>query len=393
MTKIEQLKHDVIYRSLDNAVVMESIKEKLNSGKTLRIKLGIDPTSPNIHLGRAVPLLRLRRFQELGHQIVFIIGNFTGTIGDASDKESERPMLEQKTVDENFKTYVKQVGKIIDIDKAEIRYNADWLDKLSYREVLGQMNFFSVNDFVSRDLIKRRLEEGKRVNLREVIYPLLQGYDSVAVNADIEIGGTDQWFNLLAGRTLQKHYNQTPQDIISNVLIPGLDGRKMSSSWGNGVNLLDDPKTMFGKLMSMNDEVIMDFYTHCTLIPMEEINQIQMELDNGTNPKEIKMNLAQVITAFYHSEKEALAERENFNRVFSSNKMPENIQEYETTRTNVVEVLLDSKIVTSKSQAKRLINQKGIKVNQKSIESYEYQLKNGDILQKGKREFLKIKIK
>ncbi|MBU1112157.1 MAG: tyrosine--tRNA ligase, partial [Nanoarchaeota archaeon] len=233
--KIEEL----LNRGVEEIIDRLNLKNKLKSGKRLRIKLGIDPTSPNIHLGRSIPLLKLRDFQELGHKIILIIGDFTGLIGDTSDKDSERPMLSEETVRENLKTYIKQAAKIINVGSAEIHHNSEWLGKLGYMDIGRQADVFSLNEFISRENISRRLEDGKRVSLRELLYPLMQGYDSVEVRANVEIGGTDQRFNLLAGRDVQRLYGQKPQDILTNPLIEGLDGRKMSSSFSNTINLFD----------------------------------------------------------------------------------------------------------------------------------------------------------
>ena len=250
--KIEEL----MTRGVEEIIDRSRLEENLKNEKQLRVKFGIDPTSKNIHLGRSIPLLKLRDFQELGHKIVLIIGDFTGLIGDTSDKESERPMLTDEIVNENLKSYIKQASKIIDIDKAEICYNSEWLSKLDYMNIGRQANVFSLNEFISRENISKRLDSGKRIYLRELLYPLMQGYDSVELKADVEIGGTDQRFNLLAGRDLQKFYNQEPQDILTNPIIEGLDGRKMSSSFGNSINLLDTPNDMFGKIMSIKDDFI-----------------------------------------------------------------------------------------------------------------------------------------
>ncbi len=267
----ETLIQDILTRSVDNVVDKEHLEARLKSGDKLRVKLGIDPTSPYLHIGRAIPLLKLCHFQELGHQIIFLIGDFTAVIGDTSDKDAERPMLSKDVVQENLRTYLDQARKVIDVDQAEIVYNSEWLSKLSYEEVGEQAEVFSVNDFISRSNIKDRLDKGGRVSLREMLYPLMQGYDSVAVKADVELGGADQWFNLLAGRKLQKQYAQEPQDIVTTVLLEGLDGRKMSSSFGNTINLTDKPKEMFGKVMSLRDELIGLYFEHATLLSIDQV--------------------------------------------------------------------------------------------------------------------------
>jgi len=238
---------EILTRGVSEVIDKENLKKRLLSGKRLCIKLGIDPTSPHIHIGRAVVLLKLKDFQDLGHKIVFIVGDSTGVIGDTSDKESERPMLSHKEVVQNAQSYIKQMGKVLNLKNVETHYNSEWLLKLNYNDIGAQADYFSVSDFIARENIKKRLHEGKRVSLREVLYPLMQGYDSVAIKADVELGGTDQRFNLLAGRKLQPHFNQTPQDILMVNLIMGTDGRKMSSSWGNTINITDEAEDMYGK--------------------------------------------------------------------------------------------------------------------------------------------------
>ena len=277
--------NEILTRGVDEVIQKEDLENKLLSGKQLRIKLGIDPTSPNVHIGRSIPILKLRDFQELGHQIVLIVGDFTGIIGDTSDKESERPMLTQEEIDINKKKYFDQVGKLLDMDKVEFRYNTEWLEKLTYREIGEHADQFSVADFIARDNIKRRLDAGKRVSLREVLYPLMQGYDSVAIGADVEIGGTDQRFNLLAGRTLQPKFGQEAQNILMTTLINGTDGRKMSSSWGNTINLTTPAKEMYGKVMSVNDSELITYFTMCTRDPLEEVEVIQKGLESRKPPR------------------------------------------------------------------------------------------------------------
>jgi len=274
---------NLLTRGVFEVIDLGHLKKKLLSGKKLRVKLGIDPTSPNLHIGRSIPILKLRDFQELGHQVVFIVGDFTGTIGDTSDKESERPALSDEQVKVNVKTYIEQVGRILDVDKTEVRYNSEWLRKLDYKEVCRQADIFSLAEFIARKNIKQRLRAENRISLRELIYPLMQGYDSVAVKADVELGGTDQRFNLLAGRKMQSFYKQKPQDIMTNILIDGLDGRKMSSSWGNVIDFLDSPKEMFGKVMSMDDQMIIPYFEHCTRIPMQKVKEFEDQLKNGKN--------------------------------------------------------------------------------------------------------------
>src|SRR3989344_5225557 len=306
MLNLNQQKIDeILTRGVYEVIDKGNLEKKLKSGKPLRIKLGIDPTSTDIHIGRAIPLLKLRDFQKLGHKIVLIIGDFTGVIGDTSDKDGERPMLDEKVIKQNMKTYSRQAEKIIDIKKCEVRYNSQWLRKLDYHEIGRQADNFSLNEFISRENIKKRLDLGKRISLRELMYPLMQGYDSVAVKANVEIGGTDQRFNLLAGRELQRYYKQEPQDIITNPLIEGLDGRKMSSSWQNTINLFDSPGEMFGKVMSLRDEFIIKYFILVTRVGVDKIKQYEADLAGGKNPRDYKVKLAKEIVKMYHGEKEA----------------------------------------------------------------------------------------
>lgn len=381
---------NILTRGVEELVDKENLEKKLTGGVKLRIKLGIDPTSPNIHLGRSIPLLKLKDFQEQGHTVVFIIGDSTGLIGDTSDKDSERPMLSKEIVQKNLETYIEQAAKIIDIKKAEIYHNSEWLDTLSYQEIGRQAGVFSLNSFIMRENIRRRLDDGKRVSLRELLYPLMQGYDSVKVRADVEIGGTDQRFNLLAGRDLQREYNQTPQDIITNPLLEGLDGRKMSSSWGNTVNILDTPNDMYGKIMSLKDEFIIRYFTLVTRIPLEVIDDYSLELKAGTNPRDIKKKLAYELVKMYHSENLAKDAQDYFVNTFTKKEVPNDIQSFTPKNYDLMSVLIDSKAVDSKSEIRRLLAQNSVKVNNEVVTDSGLILKVGDIVKKGKLFFVRI---
>lgn len=348
--------NEVLTRGVEEVINGENLKKKLKSGKQLRIKLGIDPTSPNIHIGRSIPLLKLRDFQNLGHQIILIIGDFTGLIGDTSDKESERPMLSGDVIKKNLKDYIKQAEKVIDIKKCEVHYNSNWLGKLDYYEIGQQADVFSLSDFISRENIKKRLDEGKRISFRELMYPLMQGYDSVAVKADVEIGGTDQRFNLLAGRDLQRYYKQEPQDILMNPLIEGLDGRKMSSSWGNVINLFDLAGDMYGKVMSLKDELVIKYFILTTRLEMSEIEKYKKEMESGVNPKNIKMKLAREMVKMYHGEKEAEEAEKAFENTFSKGEFPEDAQIVIVSKEDkIIDCLINNKIIESKSEFRRLV--------------------------------------
>jgi len=354
----EQKINELLTRGVDEVIHRDALKEKLKSGKTLRVKLGIDPTSPHLHIGRAVPLLKLRDFQELGHQIVFIVGDFTGVIGDTSDKESERPMLTTEEIEYNKATYFEQAGKILDLTTVECRYNSDWLGGLTYREIGEHANLFSVAEFIARDNIRRRLEGGSRVSLREMLYPLMQGYDSVAIEADVEVGGTDQRFNLLAGRTMQPHFGQTPQDILMNPLIPGIDGRKMSSSWGNTITILTEPADMYGRVMRMEDTEIITYFTVCTRVPQDEVAEIKEDLAGGGNPRDAKMRLAREIVTLYHGSDQARAAEEAFVDTFQKGEVPEEIPEVSPPYRDT---LVAHEVVASRAELRRLLEAGGVR--------------------------------
>ena len=364
----------------------ESLKKLLMSGKRLRVKLGIDPTSPNIHIGRAVTLLKLKDFQDLGHQIVFIVGDFTAVIGDTSDKDSERPMLEKGEIEKNKQTYFKQAGKILNLSKTETKNNSSWLEKLGYREIGEHANAFSVADFIARENIKKRMDEGKRVSLREILYPLMQGYDSIAVKADIEIGGTDQKFNLLSGRTLQEKMGQTPQHVLTTELILGTDGRKMSSSWGNTINLTDQPEDMFGKIMSVPDELTEVYLVTATRVPMSKVKEIM-----SSHPKEAKMFLAEELVRMYHGGTSAKKSRDNFENTFSKGETPKDVIEA-SYDTDMATTLLKAGVVSSKTEARRLLENGAIKISgtEEKITENETKPESGTVLKVGKHRFVKV---
>ncbi|MDB9944434.1 tyrosine--tRNA ligase [bacterium] len=385
----EQKIEELLTRGVEEVIQKDTLKEKLLSGKQLRVKLGIDPTSPDIHIGRAITLLKLRDFQELGHQIVLIVGDFTGVIGDTSDKESERPMLTKEEIEKNKETYKEQVAKILDIDSVEFHYNSEWLSKLTYQEICEQADKFSIAEFIARDNIKKRLDAGKRVSLRETLYPLLQGYDSVAIDADIEVGGTDQRFNLLAGRTLQQHYGKEPQDIIMGPLINGLDGRKMSSSWGNTITLNTKPNDMYGKVMSVADSEISTYLHVCTRIPLEEVQELQQQLEGDSNPRDIKMRLASEIVTLYHGVEAAQEAAQAFSDTFQQGKIPDDVVEVEKP---YIENSIEAGVVASKSEFRRLIEAGGVKDvdSGEKLSEIPEEIDSPQVIKIGKRRFIKL---
>jgi tyrosyl-tRNA synthetase len=393
----EQIVDEILTRGVSEVIDNENLRKKLLSGEKLRIKFGTDPTSPSIHLGRAVVLLKLRDLQELGHQIVFIIGDFTGVIGDTSDKESERPMLDKEVVEKNLETYFEQAGKILDMSKVEKHRNSTWLGKLTYNEISEQADIFSLAEFIARDNIKKRLEAGTRISLRELLYPLMQGYDSVMLKSDVELGGTDQRFNLLAGREMQRSYKQAPQDILMMDLIEGLDGRKMSSSWGNVIKVMDEPNDMFGKIMSMGDELIAKYYIHCTRVPMEIVKKVEEDMVAGIlNPRDAKLELAKEIVKIYHSDEASEKAREYFIKTISNKEVPDEVAEFEVKENEMKlsELLVQSGNATSMSDARRKIEQGGVSVDGEKIMDASMLIDfsyDGKVFKIGKLGFVKIK--
>jgi tyrosyl-tRNA synthetase len=355
----------------------ESLKKLLLSGKQLRVKLGIDPTGANLHLGNTVPLLKLRDFQELGHTVVFIIGDATGVIGDTSDKESERSMLSTREVTDNLASYTQQVSKILDPRQLEVRRNSEWLLKLNYRDIGEHAELFSVSDFIDRDNIKRRLDTGKRVSLREVLYPLMQGYDSVAVKADIELGGSDQRFNLLAGRPLQQKYGQAPQHCLMFSLMPGTDGEKMSKSRGNVINVFDGPTNMFGKAMSIHDSIVEAFFVSATRVPITKVKEIL-----AGHPKDAKVALAEEIVRMYHGVDEAKKARTEFENMFAHGGVPDNAPTIVLAGRELADALVAAGIVKSKGEYRRLDEAGAITTVSEDA--------HGKVLRIGKHRFVKI---
>ena len=326
------------------------------------------------------------------------MGNFTGLIGDTSDKDSERPMLDAGTVERNMESYFEQAGKILDMDSVERRLNADWLGNLGYLEIGEQADAFSVHEFVSRENIRKRLDVGKRVSLREVLYPLMQGYDSVAVSADVEIGGTDQRFNLLAGRMLQSRYGQDPQDVLMTNLIEGTDGRKMSSSWGNTIDLSDGQNDMFGKVMSIPDTLIATYLVHVTRIPMEEIAAMEAGMKDGSvNPRDAKIRLAREIVRMYHGESSSTDAEEYFVTAVSKRETPQDIPEISVSGEGegILDFIVRSGNATSKADARRKIGQGGVSVAGEPIDDWSLVLDrttyDGTVVKIGKTGFVRLR--
>jgi tyrosyl-tRNA synthetase len=368
----------------------DELKKLLESGKKLNIYFGIDPTATRIHLGHAVPLRKLQKFAELGHNVTFLIGDFTALIGDTSDKDSERPVLTKEQIEENFKTYKKQAEKILDFSKVNVRYNSEWLSKLGWKEILELSQKFSLNDFISRELIRKRLDEGKRVRLDETNYPLMQGYDSYFMDTDIQVGGTDQTFNMQTGRTLQKNLRNKESFVLANPFLIGTDGRKMSKTWNNAIWLDEEPNEMFRKAMSINDELIIEYFTLATNLSLEEIAKFESELKNGDNPINVKKKLAHQIVVELYNEKAADEAEKNFEKTVQNKELPLNVVEIQTPSGDTLLNLLFRAGIKSNSEAKRLIEQGGVSINGKKISDQNSLLEEG-VLRIGKGKVVKIK--
>ena len=391
MDKIEEL----LTRGVANIIPSkDSLKKLLESGKKLNVYFGIDPTATRIHLGNAVPLRKLQTFAMLNHNVTFLIGDFTALIGDTSDKDSERPMLTSEQIQDNFKTYKKQAEKILDFSKIKVRYNSEWLDKLTSRDFIKLAQQFSFGDFAARELIKKRLLSGKHVGLHEGLYPAMQGYDSYYLDTDIQIGGTDQTFNMQAGRILQKNWRKKESFILANEFLAGTDGRKMSKTWNNAIWLEDKPSDMYAKVMAINDDLIIQYFILATDTSMPAIEKIAKELKNGGNPINAKKELARQIVKELNGEKEAEDAENNFEKTVQKKETPEKIKIHTLKKSeeSLIDILTETKLASSKSEAKRLIEQGGVTLNDKKITNPNTKIEEG-IIKVGSRRFVRIKIK
>lgn len=395
ITTDEKTINELLTRGVEEIFIEKDLKERLLSGNKLRIKLGIDPTSPYIHLGRAVTLRKLKAFQDLGHHIVLIIGDYTAKIGDPSDKLEKRPMLDDKQIKSNLKKYLDQISLILNMKKVEVRYNSEWLKKMNFFEIGKLLECFTVQQMSKRRNFKDRLDAGVDIFMVEFLYPALQGYDSVEVKSDVEIGGFDQLFNLKAGRVVQKRYGMKEQDIMTLSMLEGIDGRKMSSSWGNIISIIDSPDEMFGKIMSLKDELITKYFLLTTDTKKEEIEKIETLIKNGENPMIFKKRLGVEIVSLYHNSKKAKQAQENWENVFSKKEIPTDIENVNASDGDLlVDIFLSKKIVASKSDFRRLVDEKAITNldTDEKVLSHREVVKSG-VYRIGKKRFCKIVIK
>ncbi len=378
----------IIKRGAVNIISEEGLRKKLEysikTKKPLNIKAGFDPTAPDLHLGHTVLLRKLRQFQDLGHEVFFLIGDFTGMIGDPTGRNELRKQLTRREVAKNAQTYKKQVAKILDIRKLKIVFNSKWFDRFSGADILKLTTHASISQILARDDFKKRYASGDNISMLEFMYPLMQGYDSVVLNADIEIGGTDQIFNLLVGRDLQKDFNQPQQVVLTMPLLEGTDGvQKMSKSYGNYIGINEPAKEMFGKIMSISDELMLKFYE---LLTDENLAKIKV-----MHPRDAKVNLAKIIITQYHSAQAAEKEENEFTRVFSQKEIPQDMPEFKAKGDkNIVVILTESKLVSSRNEARRLISQGAVSFNNIKIEKEDFVPQEFGILKAGSRRFLKV---
>ena len=385
----------LLKRGVAEIIVKEEMIELLRSGKKLRLKEGFDPSFPDIHLGHMVTLKKLRQFQELGHQVILIVGDWTAQIGDPSGVSVTRPMLSAEKVKANAETYMKQFFKVVDKQKAEVRWQSEWFGKFTLADVIQLTSKFTIAQLLAREDFSNRFHAGRPITITELLYPLLQAYDSVAVQADVEFGGTDQKFNLLVGRELQSMVGQRPQQIFLVPLLIGTDGsQKMSKSLGNYIGVAEPPNEIYGKVMSIPDSLIMDYFELLTDVPDEELEKFKQELDHdAVNPMELKKRLAREIVTRLYDQKAASEAEEHFRKVVQEKEVPEEIREYYITLSASIglrDVLVETHLAKSRSEANRLIEQGAVEIDGKKISSNIAPVKSGSIIKVGKRRFAKV---
>ena len=402
MTDIEH--SNLLSRGVAEIIVEQEFIQLLKSGRSLRLKEGFDPSAPDIHLGHAVGLRKLRQLQELGHKVILIVGDWTARIGDPSGQSATRPMLSESEIEANAQTYMEQFFKVVDRDRTEIRWQSEWFDKFTLDTVIRLMSKFTVAQILAREDFSNRYGSGNPISLAEMLYPLLQAYDSVAIEASVEFGGTDQKFNCLLGRELQQIMGQTPQHVFFTPILAGTDGtQKMSKSLGNYIGIAEPPKEMYGKVMSLPDSLLTQYFELATDVPDEEIAQFREQLNAQTvNPMDLKKRLAREIIAQFHGKQDADKAEENFTRVFQKRELPEDIPEYGFAASSVQDglyqldvapTLLREGIVQSNSELKRLLAQGAVELDGKKVNTSAINARDGSILKVGKRHFVRIVIK
>jgi len=395
MEKEDQIKN-LIQRGVVDIIVKKEFEEKIKSGKKLIVKLGIDPSGADLHIGHMVVVRKLKEFQDLGHEIKLLFGNFTGQIGDPTGKMEARKPKTQAELEKNAEKYIEQAGVVLDTDKIDVVWNADWLSPLSFADVVKLASNFTVAQMLERDMFQDRIKKDMPISVHEFMYPLMQGYDSVALKADVELGGTDQTFNLLAGRTLQKAYGQEPQSVLTVPILEGLDGKiKMGKSEGNYIAVKDSPKDMFGKVMSIPDDLILKYYELAAFKAVDELSDLKAKMDEGENPKNLKMQLGEEVVKIYHSEDEAKKAKEEFVNIFQKGGLPDDIESkvFPDKTMGLLDLVSDSGLSPSRNEARRLIQAGAVKIDQKVVDKVDskIELEKEILLQVGKRKFLKVK--
>jgi len=396
----QEIIEDLLTRGVENVIPgVNELREVLKSDRTLNIYLGIDPTAPHIHVGHAFNLRKLQQFVELGHNVTFLIGDFTTKVGDTSDKDTERPMLSDEDIAQNFATFKEQAQKVVDFDRVKLVHNSEWLSKLTFADVINISSNFSVNDFNSRELIRKRLDAGTRVALPEVLYPLMQGYDSYHMDTDIQLGGTDQTFNMQAGRTLNKRLRNKESFIVASGFLTGTDGRKMSKSWGNAIWMDDSAEDIYGKTMSISDDLIIEYFTFATSLPLKEIEQIKQELDGGAHPMEVKKRLARRLVQELCGEDFVQAAEDNFSSTVQDKSAADDALVFESEKLVNVETLIEfiitNGLAASKSDLRRVNDQNGIYLDEDQVDFFSLpELESGQHqLRIGKRRYIKLQVK
>lgn len=390
---------NLIKRGAEEVLIESEMIERLKSGRMLRVKAGFDPTAPDLHLGHTVLINKLRHFQDLGHQVLFVIGDFTGMIGDPSGKNATRPPLSREQILENAKTYQEQVFKILDPARTEVCFNSQWMDGLGAAGMIRLASQHTVARMLERDDFSRRYGNGQPIAIHEFLYPLCQGYDSVALKADVEMGGTDQKFNLLVGRELQKHYGQTPQCVLTVPLLEGLDGvNKMSKSLGNYIGIAESPREIFGKTMSVSDDLMWRYFLLLSFRPMREVEQLKLDISEGRNPRDVKVMLAQELVARFHGQRAAEDALAEFEARFRQGALPDDMPEVNVSvgldGLALVQVLKQAGLTPSSSDAMRMIAQGAVRINGERVEDRTLVLSGSQtvVLQVGKRKFASVKL-
>ncbi len=394
MTVNDTLK--IIKRGAEDCLPEADLIKKLESGRPLRIKLGMDPTAPDLHLGHTVVINKLRQFQDLGHQVLFLIGDFTAMIGDPTGKSATRPALSENEIKNNAKTYQEQIFKILDPDKTEVMFNSTWMSKMTSVDMIKLAAQYNVARMLERDDFNKRYKSGQSIAVHEFLYPLVQGYDSVAMKADIELGGTDQKFNLLVGRELQKAYGQEQQCILTMPILEGLDGvQKMSKSLGNYIGIFDSPDEMFGKIMSISDDLMWRYFELLSFRSLDDIAKLKQSAEDGRNPRDIKFELAEELITRFHDKKSALAAQEAFIARFQKGQLPDEIPEkalHTDSPIGIANVMKDAGLVASTSEGYRMIKQGAVKIDGEKMQNKDLKLDKGftGIIQVGKRRIAKV---